>query len=228
MKEGSTVHFCARTANDVKASNEAFAKEFPEGKAIGAIVDVSNQAKLEDWVLSCAKESSRINVVVANVSSLSIEDNAENWHTAFQTDMMGTYHFVQAALPYLEKAKGNVVTIASVSGRDIDITAPGPYGTMKAGLIHYTAQLAHSIAPKGMRANTLSPGNIYFEGGTWQNFEQQAPEVFKSQLALNPMGRMGRPEEIADACVYLASERASFVSGTNLVVDGSLCTGTQF
>lgn len=71
-------------------------------------------------------------------------------------------------------------------------------------------------------------GNIYIENGAWGNIEKNAPELFASQMALNPMGRMGKPEEVADACVFLASERASFISGTNLVVDGSLCTGTQF
>ncbi|EMF09518.1 short-chain dehydrogenase/reductase [Sphaerulina musiva SO2202] len=228
LKEGATVHFCSRTASDVQAANETYRKDYPDSKAIGAVVDVTNKDKLTQWVNSTAQESSKIHIVIANVSSLSIEDSVENWHTAFQTDLMGTYHLIQAALPHLEKSRGNIVTISSVSGRDVDFTAPGPYPIMKAGLIHYTAGLAHTLASKGVRANTVSPGNIYIEDGAWGNIEKKAPELFASQMALNPMGRMGKPEEVADACVFLASERASFISGTNLVVDGSLCTGTQF
>ena len=141
--------------------------------------------------------------------------------------MMGTYTMVQAALPHLESSKGNIITISSVSGRDIDFTAQGPYGAIKAALVHYTAQLAHTLAPKGIRANTVSPGNIYIADGVWGNIERESPEFFKKQLEANPMGRMGKPEEIADAVVFLASARATFVSGTNLVVDGSLCSGVQ-
>lgn len=156
-----------------------------------------------------------------------MDDTPEAWLQAFQTDMMGTQTLVQAALPELEKTKGNLVTISSVSGRDVDFTAPGPYGAMKAALVHYTAQLARVLAPKGMRANTCSPGNIYVEDGVWGGVEKSMPEFFKKQLEANPMGRMGRAEEIGDAVVFLASERASFISGANFVVDGALCTGVQ-
>lgn len=137
------------------------------------------------------------------------------------------------------------VTISSVSGRDVDFMAPSPYGALKASLIHYTAQLAHTLASKGIRASTyingqrgsfhtdifvdtVSPGNIYIEDGVWGDVERGMPDLFKSQWSKNPMGRMGKPEEIADMVLFVASERASFVSGANLVVDGALCTGVQF
>lgn len=228
LKEGATVHFCSRTKADVDAANESLPKEFPDAKAIGAVVDVMDKDQLTSWVVNCAKESSRIDVVVANVSALAIEDKPENWQASFQTDMMGTYSMVQAALPYLEKVKGNIVTIASVSGREIDFSAPGPYGPMKAALIHWTASLAHQLAPKGVRANTCSPGNTYIEDGVWGGIEKSMPDLFNKALSMNPMGRMGKPEEVADAVLFLASERASFISGSNLVVDGALCTGVQF
>ena len=141
---------------------------------------------------------------------------------------MGTVTLIEKCLPYLEESKGNIVTISSVSGRDIDFTAPSPYGAFKAALIHYMAQLAHTLAHKGVRANTVSPGNIYVEDGVWGNTEQTNPEFFAEQLAKNVSGRMGKASEIADAVVWLSSERASFVSGSNLVIDGSLCTGVQF
>ncbi|KAK4543527.1 hypothetical protein LTR36_005422 [Oleoguttula mirabilis] len=226
-QEGATVYFCSRTKADVEAANESLAKEFPDTKAIGAAVDVTNHTQLAEWVTNCAQESGRIDVVVANVSALTIPDTLENWQTAFNTDMLGTYTLIRAALPHLEKTKGNIITISSVSGRDVDFTAPGPYGAIKATLVHYTAQLAHTLAPKGVRANTVSPGNIYIPDGVWGQIEADQPDFFKKQLESNPMGRMGRPEEIADAVLYLASERASFVSGTNFTVDGALCTGVQ-
>lgn len=176
----------------------------------------------------CEQQSGRIDVVVANVSLLKGDDDALTWQQGFQTDVLGTWTLCQTAIPYLEKTKGNIVVIGSVSGRDIDFTAPGPYGSFKAALVHYTASLAHELAPKGVRANTCSPGNIYIEDGVWGQIEREMPDFFKKQLEANPMGRMGKAEEIADAVLFLASERASFVSGANFVVDGALCTGVQF
>jgi len=228
LQEGAIVHFCSRTKSDVDAANEKLGKDFPGAKAFASVVDVSKEADLSKWVTSCAEKSGQIDVVVANVSALSVDDTSESWQQTFQTDMMGTYAMIQAALPYLEKTKGNIITISSVSGRDIDVTAPGPYGAMKAALIHYTAQLAHKLAPKGVRANTCSPGNVYIEDGFWGGVEKNMPDLFNSQMALNPTGRMAKPEEVADAVLFLASERANFVSGANLTVDGALCHGVQF
>lgn len=177
----------------------------------------------------CASHSGSIDVIVANVSALVMGDEGSDWSKAFQTDLMGTHSLVNASLPHLLKSKGNIVTIASVSGRIIDFSAgPGPYGAMKAALIHYTSQLSHKYAPQGVRANTVSPGNIYIEDGVWGNIERTMPEFFSKQLADNPLGRMGKAEEVADLVVFVASPRAGFVTGSNLLVDGAVSTGVQF
>jgi len=191
-------------------------------------VDVSDSTQVLRWVNACATMSGRIDVVVSNVSAIQAADTPESWDAMFKTDILGTRTLVQTALPYLEVSKGNIIAISSVSGRDIDFTAPGPYGSMKAALIHYAASLAHNLAPKGIRANCVSPGNIYIEDGVWGQIEREHPDEFAKQMSLNPTGRMGKAKEVADVVVFLASERASFVSGANFVVDGALCTGVQF
>jgi 3-oxoacyl-[acyl-carrier protein] reductase len=99
---------------------------------------------------------------------------------------------------------------------------------MKAAIIHYTQGLAYQLAAKGIRANSLSPGNTYFPGGVWENIEHSNPGLFAAALGLNPTGRMARPQEIARAAVFLASPAASFVTGANLLVDGALTRGVQF
>jgi 3-oxoacyl-[acyl-carrier protein] reductase len=224
------VHLCSRSSTSVsKSIQDLQPLAASSGGAInGTTVDVSNPSEIESWILSIVKHKPRIDIIVSNVSSLSMPNTPIAWFSAFNTDMMGTVTLVNATLPYLIASKGAIVTISSVSGRDIDFTAPSPYGAFKAALIHYTAQLAHTLAPKGVRANTVSPGNIYVEDGVWGGIEKGNPKLFKEQLEKNPMGRMGKPSEVADAVVWLSSERASFVNGTNLVVDGSLCTGVQF
>jgi NAD(P)-dependent dehydrogenase (short-subunit alcohol dehydrogenase family) len=97
---------------------------------------------------------------------------------------------------------------------------------MKAALVHYTSGLAFQLAGK-VRANTVSPGNTYFDGGVWQSIEQGNPALWDTALGLNPTGRMARPEEIAYGVVMLASPRASFITGTHLVIDGALTRGVQ-
>jgi NAD(P)-dependent dehydrogenase (short-subunit alcohol dehydrogenase family) len=98
---------------------------------------------------------------------------------------------------------------------------------MKGAVVHYAQGLAYHLAPKGIRANTVSPGNTYFEGGFWHNIEHNNPDLYNQVLAMNPTGRMGTPEEVAAAVVFLASPLASRISGTNLIVDGALTKGVQ-
>ena len=106
--------------------------------------------------------------------------------------------------------------------------APRPYASVKAALVPYVKALARNLAPKGLRANMVSPGNVYFKGGVWNMVEENSPDVFKMMVSRNPMGRMGTPQEVANAVVFLASPRASFITGTNLIIDGALTQRVQF
>jgi 3-oxoacyl-[acyl-carrier protein] reductase len=224
--EGADVGICSRNQADV---DRAVAALKARGvAAYGGAVDVSDGAALKGWVGDMASKLGGVDVVVANVSALSIGQDEESWEKEFSTDMMGTVRLVNAAMPYLEKSKAAaIVTISSVSGREVDF-ASGPYGTFKAAIIHYTQGLAYQLASKGIRANSVSPGNTYFEGGVWNMIKDNNPELYNTALALNPTGRMGTPQEMANGAVFLASRAASFITGTNLVVDGALTRGVQF
>jgi NAD(P)-dependent dehydrogenase (short-subunit alcohol dehydrogenase family) len=224
--EGAEVAICARDA----AAVEATASELTGlsgARASGAALDVSDGAALKAWVGRVAAEWGGLDIVVANVSALAIGNDLESWRKEFETDLLGTVNLVDAALPFLEASRAaSIVAISSVSGREIDFAA-GPYGVFKAALVHYMQGLANQLAPKGIRANTVSPGNVYFEGGVWDWIEHNDAALFERALALNPTGRMARPQEIANAVAFIASPAASFVSGTNFVVDGALTRGVQ-
>jgi 3-oxoacyl-[acyl-carrier protein] reductase len=219
--EGAVVEFCARSQEGCAATCEAVGPS-----VTGTAVDVGDAAALTGWVEAAAGRLGGIDAVVSNVSALAIGDGEENWRASFEVDLMGTVRLVTAALPHLTESRGSIVAISSVSGREIDFTA-GPYGVMKAAIVHYVQGIAHQLAGTGVRANTVSPGNTYFEGGVWHQIESGQPELYASSLALNPTGRMGTPAEMAAAVVFLSSPVSSFTTGTNLVVDGALTRGVQ-
>lgn len=226
VDEGAEVAICARDAAEVKSAVEALMDR--GGRATGRALDVADEAALTSWVADSADELGGLDIVVANVSALAIPPTAENWRLSYEVDLMHTVRLVDAAMPHLERSDaGSIVTVSSVSGREIDFAA-GPYGTFKSALIHYTQGLAFQLAGKGIRANSVSPGNVFFEGGVWHNIEQNNPELFQHALGLNPTGRMAKPEEIARAVVFVASPAVPFMTGTNLVVDGALTRGVQF
>lgn len=223
--EGTHVAICARNADEV-AQTVAELSRYGV-KVFGRAVDVGDGPALKDWVAAAGDALGGIDIVVANVSALAIANDEAGWQRGFEVDMMGTVRLVDAAMPRLERSPhAAIVTIASVSGREIDFAA-GPYGAFKAAIVHYTQGLAHHLAAKHIRANSVSPGNTYFKGGVWDQIEQGNPTLYAQALALNPTGRMGTPQEMANAAAFLASPAASFVTGTNLVVDGALTRGVQ-
>jgi len=224
-REGTAVALCARNPEEVAKTVAEFSALGV--KVVGRAVDVADGPALAAWVNDAATALGGIDIVVANVSALAIANDEAGWQRGFEVDMMGTVRLVNAALPHLERsAHASIVTISSVSGREIDFAA-GPYGAFKAAIVHYTQGLAYHLAGKGVRANTVSPGNTYFAGGVWNQIEKGNPTLYQQALALNPTGRMGTPQEMANAAAFLASPAASFITGTNLVVDGALTKGVQ-
>ena len=225
LDEGADVAFCARDTAEITATEQALAGR---GSSVhGQVVDVADAPGLAAWVTTTAERLGGIDVVVSNVSALAIPDSEESWRSCFEVDLMGCVRLVGAALPHLLASDAAaVIAVSSVSGREIDFAA-GPYGTMKAALVHYVQGLAYQLADKGVRANTVSPGNTFFEDGVWDSIRTGNPELYATALALNPTGRMGTPQEMARAVVFLASPASSFTTGTNLVVDGALTRGVQ-
>lgn len=223
--EGANVAICARNKAEVDAAVAAIGKKGV--KSAGQAIDVGDKGALEGWVKDSAAKLGGIDIVVANVSALAVDESEEAWQKQFEIDMLHTVRIMNAALPYLEKSKAaSVVIVSSVSGREVDFTGPA-YGGMKAALIHYAQRMAYNLAAKKIRVNAVSPGNVYFAGGVWEHIEKNIPDLFKKAMDLNPSGRMATPEEIGRGIVFLASPASSYTSGTNLVIDGALTRGVQ-
>ncbi|MBV9153617.1 MAG: SDR family oxidoreductase [Alphaproteobacteria bacterium] len=224
--EGCDVAICARHKEAVDQTAAALARSGV--KATGGAVDIADLAALRRWIGEAAETLGGLDIFVANVSALAQGMDEDSWRKGFEIDVMGTVFGIEAALPLLEKSSaGSIVVVGSTAMAEVY----GPtrsYAAVKATLIPYVKGLARNLAAKNVRANVVSPGNVYFQGGVWNLVEERNPEMFASMLARNPTGRMGTPEEVANAVVFLASPRASFITGTNLIIDGALTQRVQF
>jgi 3-oxoacyl-[acyl-carrier protein] reductase len=225
-EEGCSLALCARGRAGLDAALAAFAGKGVE--AYGGGVDVADTRALRAWVGEAAAALGGLDIFVANVSALAQTMDEESWRRSLDIDVMGTVAGVEAAIPFLEKSAAGAIVVIGTTGAIEIAGAPRPYASVKAALVPYVKALARNLAAKGVRANMVSPGNVYFAGGVWNTLEENNPEMFKIMLGRNPMGRMGTPQEVANAVVFLASPRASFITGTNLIIDGALTQRVQF
>lgn len=224
LNEGCHVACCAR--NEVDVSNWHGGEKAQDRLRFTAI-DMQDRSALSDWVRAQADALGGLDIIIGNASALASGTDAAAWQANLDIDVLALQTAIEAALPYLEQtaSKGNDAAIVALSSVSASLTqSPRPYGSIKAAQVHYIKSLAHELAPRGIRANTVSPGTIYFEDGVWGQVERDDPDAFQHAIGRNPTGRMGSPREIANAVVFLASPAASFVYGANLVVDGALTT----
>jgi 3-oxoacyl-[acyl-carrier protein] reductase len=224
--EGCNVALCAR--NKPAVDETVAALERRGVKSWGGAVDIGDTKALRAWVPRAAEALGGLDIFVANVSALAQSMDDESWRRSLEIDVMGTVAGVEAALPLLEQSKAGAIVVVGTTGAVEIAGAPRPYASVKAALAPYVKALARNLAAKNIRANMVSPGNVYFKGGVWNVIEENNPSLFQTMLSRNPMGRMGTPQEVANAVVFLASPRASFITGTNLIVDGALTQRVQF
>ncbi|HYZ63217.1 MAG TPA: SDR family NAD(P)-dependent oxidoreductase [Acetobacteraceae bacterium] len=223
-REGAAVAICARGAEALEATRREL--EAAGAMAYAAPTDLAKAEDIARFVPAAAEALGGINVLVNNASGFGRSDDDAGWNAAFAVDMMATVRATHAALPYLERAgEGAIINISSISAREPTKRNP-PYGAMKAAVDHYTMTQAALLAPRGIRVNAVAPGSIEFPGGSWERRRTDDPELYNAVLAQIPFGRLGRPEEIAETVLFLASRRASWITGQSIVVDGGQLLGS--
>lgn len=227
--EGANVAVCARNAEQVAEARDALAKSGV--KALGGVVDIMDGAALKAWVAMVADELGGVDILVSNAGAMAQGSDPAAWEQNFRLDILGAVNAFEAAKPFLLQAgeargDASVVIISSISAAETD--SAGSYGPIKAALIHWAKGLARQYAARHLRANVVSPGAIYFAGGVWNTIETNMPDMFKGMMSRIPMGRMGTPQDIANAAVFLASPASSYTTGVNLVVDGATSRRVNF
>jgi NAD(P)-dependent dehydrogenase (short-subunit alcohol dehydrogenase family) len=223
--EGCNVAICARDRAAVEAAVAALRAKGV--RATGQALDVGDGAALRAWIAAAGAELGGLDILVSNVSAMGGLAGEEGWRRYFEIDVLGTVRAVEAATPLLEASgAAAIVQIASIAAIEVghDIFPDGflqAYGAMKAALTNYVAEISRTLGPKGIRANTVTPGPIHFPGGVWHKREQVGNPMYAKAVAHARLGRLGRPEDVARAVAFLASPAAGHISGANLVIDGA-------
>lgn len=224
--EGCNVAICARDEGQVGDAVKALSAKGV--KAIGAKVDQGDAAAYAGWVDSAAKELGGCDIFIPFASAGGGPANEEAWKAAFNVDLMGTFRGIEAATPHLEKSQhGSIVAISSTAALEFFLM-PQAYNAIKAAVINYASNMAIALAPKGIRVNTVSPGPIFIDGGSWDFIKNNMADVYNGTLSQIPMGRMGNAEEVAKVIAFAASPAAPFMTGTNIVVDGGITKRVQY
>jgi 2-keto-3-deoxy-L-fuconate dehydrogenase len=199
------------------------------GTAHALPLDVANEEQVQGAIEQVAREHGRLDILVNNagVSHIGsiLETSTQDWDRVMAVNARGVFLCSKYALRQMlaQQPQGGVlVNIASVAGL-IAVDQRFPYSASKGAVISMTRSIASDFVKQGIRANAICPGTVhtpFVEGYLERNYPDTKDEVRRQLHARQPLGRMGRPEEIASAALYLASDEAAFVTGSLLVIDG--------
>jgi NAD(P)-dependent dehydrogenase (short-subunit alcohol dehydrogenase family) len=227
--EGVHVALCARGEDGV---NDALAAARAQGvQAHGRALDVRDRAAVAAWFQDSVAALGGLDIVISNVSTRPTERGEPMWRDAMETDLLHHVRLAELALPVL-RAAGHGTSLLFVASIASVMTQLPPteeaYGPMKAALVNYTGQLAARHGAAGVRVNAVSPGPILHEGGEWARIRAAKPALFEMASKLAALGRLGSPDEVAKAIVFLCSPAASYITGANLRIDGGAVKTANF
>ncbi|QWX84998.1 glucose 1-dehydrogenase [Cellulophaga sp. HaHaR_3_176] len=227
-KQGAAVHIldfnleaAQETVQEIKALGE---------KAVAYKCDVANQANVEDIVKKVA-ENGTIDILInnagiAHVGNIEAVEEAD-LDRLYNVNIKGVYNCIKASLPFLKKSgKGVILNIASIAST-VGINDRFAYSMTKGAVLTITYSIAKDFIKDGIRCNCIAPGRVhtpFVDGFIKNNYPGKEDEMFEKLSKTQPIGRMGKPQEMADLALFLCSDEAGFITGSNYAIDGGFVT----
>jgi 3-oxoacyl-[acyl-carrier protein] reductase len=224
--EGCDVAFFSRDEGRVSAAAAEIGKA--GNKVHADVLDMTDNADgYLAWLNKALGALGGCDIFVHTASS-SGQGATQDWQRGLDLDIMGGVRGVEVLTPALEKSGvGSIILMSSTAAVET-FFSPQAFNALKAALITYGSQLSQSLAGKGIRVNTVSPGPIEYPTGNWDAIKSGMPDFYKATVGQMPMGRLGAPDEVARSIVFLASPASSYTTGSNLIIDGGYTKRVQF
>ena len=220
LDEGARLAICGR---DEDRLSQATSELSALGEIHGKSCDLSSLEQTTAFVDWAAEQLGGLDILISNVSA----GGGASFRDCVETDIMGGQALMRGSLSHMQNQSGANIICISSRAASMGIPFLQSYAAVKAATISMVKSMAMEVAPRGIRVNAVSPGDIEFDGGAWGEAKLHNPKVYAQFLSENPLERMGRLDEIADVVTFIASERASLVSGANILVDGAATKGLQ-
>ncbi len=233
-REGAQVAMCARTENTLREAADQIRSAF-RAEVYAEPVDVTDRSAVQRFVETVAKQFGRVDVCVTNAGGPPAKGflgvTSDEWDNAVETNFMSVVHLARAVIPYMQRHRwGRIITITSVTVKQ-PVEALVMSNAVRAGVVGLVKSLSNEFGKDGITVNNVAPGYTATErlkelAGVRALAAGSSPEkIYESWAADAPLKRLGQPGEIADAIVWLASERASYITGQTLLVDGGIYKG---
>jgi len=218
LREGAKVAIIDSDKERLEILKREIEKEYKEAFTIPC--DITKSSDVKEMVAGVHKKYGRIDILVNNAGIIrrgTIETvTEEDWDRVIEVNLKGTFNCCKAVVEIIKKQNyGKIVNVSSIAGKLGDITSAPGYGPSKAGVDALTKTLARQLAPHSINVNAVSPHAIETEMSA-----QWSEERRKEIIASIPLGRLGKPEDVAEAVLFLASDEASFITGEILDVNG--------
>lgn len=219
LHEGARLAICARNESGL---NQAQSELAELGEVHARTCDLANPEQTTTFVNWASEQLGGLDILVSNVSA-----GGNDFRASVEIDIIGAQTLIRAALEHMRDHTGANIVCISSRAASIGIPFLQSYAAVKAATISMVKSLALDVAERGIRVNAVSPGDIEFEGGVWDRVKKERPELYASILNDNPLQRLGTLDEVADVVTFVTSDRASFITGANILVDGAATKGLQ-
>ncbi|MGV3665389.1 MAG: SDR family NAD(P)-dependent oxidoreductase [Leptospira bouyouniensis] len=228
LEEGAHVAFCSRNQETINSVLQTLKEDFPNDHILTFAADATDPVSMKGVFASISERWNRLDIVISNVgdgrSTPEVLQLENQFNKTWRMNFTSAENVAREFLQMNHQSQGTLVFISSIAGLEA-FGAPTDYSVAKAALIAFSKNLARKLAPN-IRVNCVAPGNVYFPGGSWDEKIQKDPERIQKLIESTvPMKRFGSPEEIADLVLFLSSERASFITGSCIVIDGGQTVG---